>query len=66
VIVGARTLAKGEEAAGRLRSEGVDAAALQLDVGKDAAEQVEREHMASLGADGPTGRFVDEGGTVAW
>jgi NAD(P)-dependent dehydrogenase (short-subunit alcohol dehydrogenase family) len=49
VIVGARTLAKGEEAAGLLRSEGLDAEALQLDVDtpdsvQSAAEQVEQQH----------------------
>jgi NAD(P)-dependent dehydrogenase (short-subunit alcohol dehydrogenase family) len=49
VLVGARTLAKGEEAAGRLRAEGLDAEALQLDVDspasvQDAAKRVEHEH----------------------
>jgi NAD(P)-dependent dehydrogenase (short-subunit alcohol dehydrogenase family) len=49
VLVGARTLANGEEAAGRLRAEGLDAEALQLDVDspasvQDAAKRVEHEH----------------------
>ena len=49
VIVGARTLAKGEQAAGRLRGEGLDAEALQIDVDspagvQQAAARVEREH----------------------
>jgi NAD(P)-dependent dehydrogenase (short-subunit alcohol dehydrogenase family) len=49
VILGARTLANGEEAADRLRREGLEAEALQIDVDSvdsvhQAAEQVEREH----------------------
>jgi NAD(P)-dependent dehydrogenase (short-subunit alcohol dehydrogenase family) len=49
VLIGARMLAKGEEAAGRLRAEGLDAQALQLDVDSpasvhDAAQRVEREY----------------------
>jgi NAD(P)-dependent dehydrogenase (short-subunit alcohol dehydrogenase family) len=49
VIVGARTLAKGEEAADRLRREGLDAEPLQIDVDsvgsvQEAAKQVEQEH----------------------
>jgi NAD(P)-dependent dehydrogenase (short-subunit alcohol dehydrogenase family) len=49
VIVGARTLAKGEEAAERLRGEGFDAEPLTIDVDcqvsvHDAAKHVEQEH----------------------
>jgi NAD(P)-dependent dehydrogenase (short-subunit alcohol dehydrogenase family) len=49
VLVGARTLANGEEAAGRLREEGFDAEALLLDVDspasvQEAAQRVEAEH----------------------
>jgi NAD(P)-dependent dehydrogenase (short-subunit alcohol dehydrogenase family) len=49
VIIGARTLAKGEEAADRLREEGLAAQPLQIDVDsaasvQEAARQVEQEH----------------------
>jgi NAD(P)-dependent dehydrogenase (short-subunit alcohol dehydrogenase family) len=49
VLVGARTLAKGEEAADRLRREGIDAEPVQIDVDSvasvdAAARQVEQEH----------------------
>jgi NAD(P)-dependent dehydrogenase (short-subunit alcohol dehydrogenase family) len=49
VIVGARTLAKGEQAAGELREEGFDAEPLQIDVDSDAsvheaARRVEQAH----------------------
>ncbi len=49
VIVGARTLAKGEEAAERLRGEGFDAESLRIDVDcqvsvHDAAMHVEQQH----------------------
>src|SRR5918999_3405198 len=49
VIVGARTLARGEEAADRLRRDGVDAEPLHIDVNspvsvQEAAEQVEQDH----------------------
>jgi len=49
VIVGARTLAKGEEAAERLRGEGFDAEPLTIDVDcqvsvHDAAKHVEQQH----------------------
>jgi NAD(P)-dependent dehydrogenase (short-subunit alcohol dehydrogenase family) len=49
VIVGARTIARGEEAADRLRRDGVDAEPLHIDVNspaniQEAAEQVEQAH----------------------
>ena len=49
VIVGARSLARGEEAADRLRRDGVDAEPLHIDVNspanvQQAAEQVEQDH----------------------
>lgn len=49
VFVGARTVAKGEEAADRLRREGLDAEPLRIDVGsvagvQRAAKEVEHEH----------------------
>ena len=49
VIVGARTVAKGEDAADRLRREGLDAESLAIDVDseasvQEAARHVEREH----------------------
>ena len=49
VIVGARTVAKGEEAVGRLREEDFDAEALTIDVDspesvQEAARQVEQQH----------------------
>jgi hypothetical protein len=52
VIVGARTLANGEQAVGRLRREGLDAEPLQIDVDsvvsvKDAAKQVEQSMAIS-------------------
>ncbi|MCU1226696.1 MAG: family NAD(P)-dependent oxidoreductase [Edaphobacter sp.] len=48
VILGARDLAKGEAAAAQLKSEGIDARAVKLDVGsaadvKAVAEKIERE-----------------------
>jgi NAD(P)-dependent dehydrogenase (short-subunit alcohol dehydrogenase family) len=49
VIIGARTLSNGEDAADRLREEGVAAEAVQIDVDsaasvEEAARQVEHEH----------------------
>jgi NAD(P)-dependent dehydrogenase (short-subunit alcohol dehydrogenase family) len=49
VIVGARTLAKGEEAADRLRREGFDVEPLHIDVNsvtsvQEAAERVAQQH----------------------
>jgi NAD(P)-dependent dehydrogenase (short-subunit alcohol dehydrogenase family) len=49
VIVGARNLANGEEAAARLRREGLDSEALSIDIDsrasvREAAKLVEREH----------------------
>jgi NAD(P)-dependent dehydrogenase (short-subunit alcohol dehydrogenase family) len=63
VIVGARTLADGERAAGRLRREGLDSEALHLDIDSPASVRQAKAFLAPLRRSA-AGRIVNISSTM--